>query len=186
MTEGVSALSFIAAVLYVGVAAAAVMAGTRAPLRRQFGWHRWAWLAIAFLFLTFAVLRITGFEDWVRGDLRLALFDENTYEQRRSLQKPLFAVVFMLAAGGAAGLFYFVANGVQGRRSFAVILAMGCTGGMLFLLLLRLLSLHSVDQLLYGSFKINWLVDVGMSVAVLGLAVRYRLLAHATSGSLAR
>lgn len=55
----------------------------------------------------------------------------------------------------------------------AVIIAVGCAAGMVFLLLLRILSLHSVDDVLYGPLKLNWVGDVGMSLAVLGCAIRY-------------
>ena len=38
---------------------------------------------------------------------------------------------------------------------------------MLGLLILRFVSLHAIDRLLYGSLKLNWVGDIGASCAIL-------------------
>lgn len=175
-----SLFSLIAAAFYIVVAGAAAMAMARANALQQVAWHKLGWLAIATLFVIFAVMRIFAVEELVRNDLRITLYNQGSYELRRSLQGPLFAAVFIIAAITAAGLFYFTARGVRGRRNIAVLTAVGCTGGMLFLAALRLVSLHSVDQLLYGPLKLNWLADLGLSLAVLAFALRYRMVVRTT------
>jgi hypothetical protein len=89
------------------------------------------------------------------------------------LQGPLFGVIFIAAATVAAGLFYLIAKGAGGHRNVIMLVALGCTGGMIVLATLRMISLHSVDAMLYGPLKINWIMDMGLSVAVLGCALRY-------------
>lgn len=44
---------------------------------------------------------------------------------------------------------------------------------MMMLLGLRIVSLHQIDQLLYGPKKLNWLVDIGASLLAMGAAVVY-------------
>ena len=175
MMAAPSTFSILAAALYLVVAGAAVAAAAEALRRRQVTWHLIVWGIIAALFAGFAIMRIYGLEDMLRGDLRTILYTERTYEERRSLQKPLFALVFMVAAAMVGGLVYVLANSVRGRRDVAAMVAIGSTGGLIFLALLRLVSLHSVDALLYGPLKLNWFADLGMTLAVLACAFRYCL-----------
>lgn len=175
MIAGTSTLSLLAAALYLVVAGAAAAAAVEAARHRQIAWHLIAWGVIAGLFIWLALVRIYGLEDLLRGDLRMMLYAERTYEERRTLQKPLFALVFVIAAAMVGGLTYFLAKRVKGRRNVAVLLAIGCSGGLIFLAALRLVSLHSVDALLYGPFKINWFADLGMTIVVFACAVRYCL-----------
>lgn len=175
-SDAPSALSLAAAGIYLLVAAAAALALWRAFVLRQTVWHRWTWAIIAMVFVGLALLRIFAVEELLRTDLRMTLYQEGAYDERRSFQGPLFAVVFTIAATGVAGLFYFLVKGVRGRRNIVTLVATGCTAGMIFLLALRLLSLHSVDELLYGPIKLNWFADLGMTVAALVSAVRYFLI----------
>lgn len=169
-----STLSLVAVGLYIAVVGVALMVWSRAFQQRQAAWHRQAWAMIAVTFVVFGLMRVLGIEEALQTDLRSALYIESRYEERRAFQGPLFGAVFIVAAAMAAGLFYYVANGVRGRRNIATLVAVGCTGGMIMLVALRLVSLHSVDALLYGPMKINWIADVGLTLAVLGCAVRYR------------
>lgn len=150
------------------------MAWSRAFQQRQAAWHAQAWVAIAFMFIVFGVMRVLGVEEMLQSDLRSTLQIDQRYEDRRALQGPLVGVIFTIAAAMGAGLFYYIAKRVRGRRNIATLAALGCTGGMIVLTVLRLISLHSVDALLYGPLKINWIADVGLTLAVLGCAVRYR------------
>jgi hypothetical protein len=47
---------------------------------------------------------------------------------------------------------------------------------MIGLIILRLISLHALDQLLFGSLKLNWVGDLGAAAAVFGSALYYILL----------
>ncbi len=174
MGSAPSALSLIAAIMYCAVAAAAMLAQTRAVIRRQVVWHRWGWALVAVLFVGLALLRVFSVEDWIRGDLRAVFYEQQSYESRRSVQAPLFASLFLLSAGMFAWLFYTIRQGIAGRRNVTVIVGLGCAGGMILLFSLRIVSLHSVDALLYGPLKLNWVFDIGLSATVLASAIRYR------------
>lgn len=173
MTGGPSALSLAAAGLYLILIVATGLALASAIGQRQITWHKIAWAAISAIFFGLVLIRVFTVEELVRTDLREVLLKEGVYEDRRAVQGPLFVLVLAMALAVAAGLLYFVARGVRGRRDIAAIVAIGCTGGMVFLLALRLLSLHSVDELLYGPLKLNWVADLGLSLTVLGSAIRY-------------
>lgn len=167
-------LSLVAVGLYIAVVGGTLMAWSRAFQQRQAVWHRQAWAAIGVMFLVFGLMRVLGIQELLQTDLRSTFHLEQRYEERRVLQGPLVGVILVVAAAMGAGLFYYIANGLKGRRNIATLVAVGCTGGMIMLTALRLVSLHSVDALLYGPLKINWIADVGLTLAVLGCAVRYR------------
>jgi hypothetical protein len=177
MSGMLSPFSVIAAVLYLMVAAAAISALIRSS--HQIAWHKAAWIAVAALFVGLALIRVFAVEELARSFLRGVLQNEGAYENRRAVQGPLFAVVFATAAVILAGAVYFVANTVRGGRNVAVITAIGCAAGMMFLMVLRILSLHSVDEVLYGPLKLNWVGDIGMSLAALGCAIRYATIVKA-------
>ncbi len=182
MMSASSTLSLLAAALYLVVAGAAIAAAVEAIRHRQITWHLIMWGIIAALFIGLALVRFYGLEEMLRGDLRMILYAERTYDERRSLQKPLFAIVFVIAASMVGGLVYFLAKRLRGRRNVAALVAVGCTGGLMFLAALRLVSLHSVDALLYGPVKINWFADLGMTIAVLACAIRYCLIVRRRQG----
>lgn len=182
MMAAPSTLSLLAAALYLVVAGAAGAAAVEAFRHRQITWHLIAWSIIAALFIGFALARIYGFEEMLRADLRKMMYAERAYEERRSFQKPLFAFVFLVAASMIGAFSYFVAKSVRGRRNVAALIAIGCTGGLIFLAAVRLVSLHSVDALLYGPLKINWFADMGMTIAVSACAVRYCLIVRQRQG----
>lgn len=176
MMAAPSIFSLVAAVLYLVVAGAVAAAGVLGARHRQVAWHRLVWGVVAAVFVGLALMRFYNVEEWLRGDLRQLLRLEQSYEDRRDLQKPLFAIIFLVATAMAGGFVYFLAKGVQGRRNIAVFVAIGCTGGLIFLLALRLVSLHSVDAVLYGRFKVNWFADLGMTIAVMACAISYCLI----------
>lgn len=173
MMQIITPLSLAAVGVYLIVAVSAAAACVRAAARRQAGWHASVWAGVAIMFVGFALIRVFGIEEIIQTDLRDLLLLENRYQERRQLQGPLFAVIFMFSAVIAAGLFYYVVRGRPGQRDTASLVAAGCTCGMIVLSALRTVSLHSVDALLYGPLKINWIADIGLSVAVIALAARY-------------
>ena len=141
-----------------------------------------AWATIAAIFIGLALMRLIGVEEWLRGDLRMMLYAEQSYEKRRDLQKPLVVLIFVIVMSMAGGVVYLLATGAKGRRNIAALTAICCTGGLTFLAALRLVSLHSVDALLYGPVKINWFADLGMTIAVLACAIRYCLIVRRRQG----
>lgn len=173
MPAAPSMFSFFAVAFYGVVALSAMCALANAISHRQISWHVATWGMIAVLFLTLAMMRMFAFEDLLREELRLALRVEGTYDDRRALQGPLFAALFVVAAVITGVWFYHVSRTIHGRRNIATMIAAGCALGMIFLVLVRIVSLHSVDYLLYGPFKLNWIIDLGASVAVMACGVYY-------------
>ena len=166
-------LSLAAAGLYVIVAACCVLAAVTAAGQRQIPWHLRSWLVVGLLFVVLAAARVLALEEVLRVDLRQALYAEGTYEQRRSVQQPLVAAIIVLAAAGAGWWVNRFWRKARGRRNIAAMLALTCSAAMIFLVVLRLISLHAVDALLYGPVKLNWIVDIGSSLTVIGAALVY-------------
>lgn len=181
MTAGPSLLSLCAAIVYLIVGGAAAFAAITASRFQQVAWHRIGWMIVVAIFVGLAAMRIFAAEDQVREALRLVLYAEQSYDERRDFQKPLIAIVFVVALILSGGTIYALAERVQGRRNFAAVVALACSGGLLFLLVLRLVSLHSIDALLYGPMKLNWFADLGLTGAVLACAVRYCLVIRGTA-----
>jgi len=71
------------------------------------------------------------------------------------------------------------ARNLRGRRNVARLAGVLAAAAMVFLIALRLASLHMVDALLYGSAKLNWVIDIGASFVVLVAATYYALVVRA-------
>ncbi len=168
-----SMLSLMAACFYGAVAMSCLIALAHAIGRRQITWHALSWGAIAALFLVLIVMRFFALEELLRGELRLVLRVEGAYDDRRALQGPIFAALFIVAATIGAFWLFTVSRRIRGRRNIATMIAIACACGITFLMLLRIVSLHSVDALLYGPLKLNWIIDIGLSAVVLGCGVQY-------------
>ena len=113
----------------------------------------------------FALMQVFAVEEWLRRDLREMLYERHSYEQRRVLQEPLTVLIIVGAAGAAARIMSFVMTSVKGRRNVALITALGCSGGVIVLAAFRVISLHFIDDLLYGPLKLNWCLDLGLSLS---------------------
>ena len=173
MNSDISVLSLIACVLYAAVCAACTGAGFEARAKRQQAWHLKTWWLIAVLFILLIASRLLGLEEILREDLRDLLRAEGLVESRRAIQGPVIAVAIVLFA--AAGMFavYQVAQRVRGRRNIAIAVALGACGLMVATIIMRTISLHAFDRLLFGPLKLNWVGDIGASFAVLAAGVYY-------------
>ncbi|MEE4207785.1 MAG: hypothetical protein V2I43_00780 [Parvularcula sp.] len=182
MPEQPSILSLMAAGLYLLVAGCAASAWHAARSNRQHAWHETVWALIATLFLALAASRFLGFEDIVRQGLRNWLRATDGAAGRRVWQSYLIAAV--VAAASALGFYgiYAMRRRFVGRRNIAAGLAIVGGGAMLALVGLRLISLHAMDALLFGPAKLNWFIDIGATVLVLGTAIFYRLRAAGPTG----
>lgn len=105
--------------------------------------------------------------------MRESLRSTANYDQRRSLQTPIVATAISIAGIGGLLLLYRWRKLVHGRRNIALHLALLAGLAMLFLIALRLASLHAVDIALYGPLKLNWIFDTCSSFVVLGAALYY-------------
>lgn len=164
----------IAACLYLAVAGVCLLAIVRAMSARQSRWHRLGWFALCALFIVLAGMRVLAIEHWLQDEMRALLRSEGAYQDRRRLQAPVFVTLTIGTAAIAGFWFYRVTNFVSGRRNLATVIAIAAGCLQIFLVLLRIVSLHSVDLWLYGPLKLNWFIDLGASVVVLCCALYYR------------
>ncbi|WP_143736923.1 hypothetical protein [Erythrobacter tepidarius] len=130
-------------------------------------------MLLALFFAVLIALRLLNVEDSLRNALRAALRAEDSYQERREIQGPIIATIVLLAGAGTLALHYRTMRYVRGRRNVARMAALWGAMAMLCLIGLRIISLHSVDALLYGAAKLNWIIDIGASLTVLGAAIYY-------------
>lgn len=168
-----SPLSLAAAGLYVLVLVAAVSAAVVARGRKQADWQWRSWLLLAALFTILIAARVVDAENVLRDHLRDALRVDAEYENRREFQRVIVAGIIAIAGMAAFWWANRIARTIRGRRNFAVLAALACGFAMLFLIGLRLISLHAVDALLYGPIKLNWFGDIGLSLGVATAALFY-------------
>lgn len=168
-----SIFSLGAAGLYFVVLLACLLAAMTAGRQRQPGAHRRMWTVIAFAFGAFALIRIGGFEEQLRDFLRAELRTGGAYDERRTIQR--YVAFGVIAAVG--GLFLWElfrqSRGLRGRRNIALFAAFAALAMMVMLIGLRIVSLHQIDVLLYGSAKLNWIIDIGATLTVLASAALY-------------
>ena len=179
MFENLTVLSLAAMGLYVLVALGCSAGASAAMTNHQPKWHRNAWMLLALLFVALLVMRGIGAEEWARAALRDGLRSDGSYADRRDMQRLIVAGVLTFVAGLGGWWFYRACRAIRGRRNVAIMLALVSGAAMAFLIAVRLISLHAIDRLLYGPLKLNWIIDVGASFAVLGLAVYYVKLVRA-------
>lgn len=169
----ISILGIAASALYSLVLLTCLTAAVTARQQRQVPGHWRTWLALAVLFGVLIVLRVLAVEEWVRDAARAALRADGEYRERRAFQAPLVAAILAIGGVGIVALLFRFARYLRGRRNVAVLVAVLATFAMLFLIALRLASLHAIDALLYGTLKLNWLIDMGSSAVVMLAAVTY-------------
>lgn len=173
MQTGPSSLSLVAAVLYLVVAFSCMIASTSAVSRHNPLASIMPWVLIGLFFGAMAISRYFDIEDTLRNSMRGMLQADNAYEIRREYQRPMAAIVLVLGSALGFWLVYKIAKGVGSRRVLALRSAKMATICLFTLVMLRIVSLHPVDGLLYGPLKLNWFIDVGASLAVLAAAFAY-------------
>jgi len=95
------------------------------------------------------------------------------YAERRAFQSAIVAAILFVGAMLAGWRYYRVVRMIRGRRNIATTIARGCALAMI-LLALRLISLHAIDAMLYaGPVRLNWIIDIGASLLVMGSAIAY-------------
>ena len=168
-----SILSLGAAGLYAVVLCTCLFAALTAGQNRQPFAHARTWVMVALMFGVLALMRIVNAEDMLRNILRDLLRSEGGYAGRRDVQR-IFVIAAMI---GFAGLFLFGLwkqwRAAHGRRNVALFAAYAAVAIMLFVMALRIISLHQVDWVLYGPAKLNWFLDIGASLAVLAASIVY-------------
>ncbi len=159
--------------LYVLVMIATGAAAAVGKSNAQQAWHSRSWIILCLLFCLLIISRLLDAEELMRDNLRAALRADASYDNRRDFQRPMAAAVIAIAFSIGLAWIYRVGRRIQGRRNIAVALALICGAAMLFLIALRMISLHAIDALLYGPLKLNWFADVGLSCLICVAAVLY-------------
>lgn len=173
MTSTPSIPSLVAASIYVAAIGTCIYAAVVAARCRQGQGHVQTWVGVCLLFSVLAISRFLGIEQSITEFLREHLKDSGLYDVRRSWQAPVVAVVTMIA--GALGLVFahrFVER-QHGRRNHARSVAFISSCVMIVLVALRLASFHAIDSVLYGPLKLNWVIDLGSTIAVVVAAAYY-------------
>ena len=124
------------------------------------------WVVIACLFVVLAISRWFSIEDRADDWLRDLARSRQLYDGRTVWQGPLTVMIVGLAMAGAAlGVRQISATGRTAAHRFLVIARLAAFA-MIALIIVRLISMHPVDSLLYGDFRLNWLIDMGITLAV--------------------
>ncbi len=167
-------LSMIAAAVYALVALACLLAAFSVGKAGVHSRHRRNWLLIAAFFAFLFFLRGLLIEDMAESLIRSALQSGGLYSSRRGLQA-LTAIVMIAAVltGFSVWLFKRLRQ-ARGRRGKAVLVAQCASIGMVLLVLVRLVSFHPIDALLYGPLKLNWIADLGLALIVTTSALYHR------------
>lgn len=124
-------------------------------------------------FAIMIAMRAFDWEDSFRQVMRRSLRADQAYESRRDFQRPMVAAAVVVFACLAMWMVSHVVRAAGSRRRIALACASLATLALAGLLILRIISLHQIDRLLYGPLKLNWLGDIGLSVTALAAAVYY-------------
>lgn len=173
MGSDVSSLSLAATFFYLLVSVTSLAAGLKARRFRQQRWHVRTWSLLGILFIALSVMRIFDIEELLRDELREALRSQGSYSGRRGFQRPVAASLLTICAAAGFWWAYRKLRAVRGRRNVAVMLGFASGAAMIPLIMVRLVSLSPIDALLYGPLKLNWIVDLGLSLLVGGCAFAY-------------
>ena len=160
MSGSPSIADWIGGFLYLCTACACLYAATFTlpeAIGRKFRGH---WAGIAALLVALAVIRVGQFEEATRNALRGALRSDGGYDARWEIQGPAMVVVLLALVAGGIWLYLTAVN-----RPRAVTLARAGALGMVGLLMVRIVSIHMIDQLIYsgiGPLRLNHLYELGL------------------------
>lgn len=161
LADQLGASLYIVTMLTALVAARIDRERSQRPVFAQFHW-----LAIAALFAGLAAWRLGDGEGQVQAILRRELLDSGRYASRHVLQKPLFMA--MVAVAVAAAISGWAAWRWWTQPLHRAISGAGALGLLLFSLV-RLVSYHFFDRLIYASFgplRLNYLIELALIGAV--------------------
>lgn len=124
------------------------------------------WLMLGVFFVMLVLWRVFMIEELLRQALRALLRQDHLYAQRRNFQRLLAALT--VVAASLAG-FWLARRWLQRRLPWKESVALIGAASLAALIAIRLISFHFIDVLLYGPLKLNWVIDLGATVAC-GLA----------------
>lgn len=162
---------WVAIVFYLTAAAACARASAVVCRLPQHRGESAVWGLIAALFSGLAILRLSRGEALATEHLRTLVRLGGLYDHRWSMQAPVAALIIFVGAVGAAWLLALLARRRLQVSSMARWASAAATG-MVFLVVVRVVSFHPIDRLLYGSrLHLNWILDIGGTLTVVGAAL---------------
>ncbi|ANY19430.1 hypothetical protein A6F68_00904 [Tsuneonella dongtanensis] len=168
-------LSALAVIFYWATATACVVAARKAIATHRPRRMSAAWMTLAALFVALGLARAFEVEAAVTQWLRLAARTDGAYETRSAWQAPLAVVVAIIASLTALGLLS-QRRRMRGRAERLMWWASMAGAGMVWLSMLRIVSFHAIDRLLYAKpIHLNWIIDLGLTGIVLASAVLTRI-----------
>ena len=160
-------LSLAGAAIYLVVSVLCVMAWARS--RRPFTGARagrFGWPAIAALFTVFALSRIFVIEDRFDDFLRGLARENGVYDGRAQWQGPLTVLAIVAIAMLCVLLARVWRSARRDPARQTLVMAQFAAVAMIGLFVVRLISFHPIDSLLYGGLRLNWWLDIGLSFVV--------------------
>lgn len=168
--------SLAAVMLYAGVVALCAIAAKAARREQQPARELRGWIGCAIFFALLALIRILDVEERVRQALRNASREAGEYANRHVVQEPLVALTLIASTIVLFLVFHAWTSGRQSVRRWLVQFAQLAAMGFIPLYALRIISLHSMDRLLYsGPVRLNWILDGLLALSVAGAAIAYTL-----------
>lgn len=159
--------------LYLLVVLTALIAWQTAQRHGRSRSHSAHWIIVAIGFAGLMLIRIGELEVAARRWLRGSLESGGLYAERWEFQAPLAGIA--ICASAALTVYAVRAwPGPHSRSALLVWISRLALLGFVPLFGLRLVSLHTTDQLLYaGPVRLNWVIDGGLTLASLAAAGLY-------------
>ena len=170
-----SPLSLVAAALYLVLVALIGFTGWKTRSHQQAGYDHRFWFTAATIFGLLALSRILAIEELFRSDLREWLEGSALYADRQTMQLPLAIAALGVAAIIAGGWLLKWRATYGDKPKQAILLACAGLAAMAVLIMLRMVSLHSIDSWLYYGLRLNWWINIGASLLVALAAWKYLL-----------
>lgn len=129
----------------------------------------WQWIALAAVFAVLAAARLGQLEEHARAILRMIWNTHYDYEARATIQ---IATIFALTVASLLWVIWRVRRGF--RYSGLYRLAEIATTGMAILFVVRIISLHPIDTLLYaglGRVRFHYLIELALVATVIVCAL---------------
>ena len=136
-------------------------------------YERYVWQAIAALFFVLCVIRLSGLENALTEAGRKLAIIEGWYDQHRRVQ--LAIIVLMTVLFIVAEIVLLVWSHKASLTTSATLALVGATFVVTFFII-RLISFHSVDQILSKQIlglRLNWILHLG-GIAVVLMASKWR------------
>lgn len=159
--SSLSLADLVGTALYIVTACASIWAGTKDRKRSRTPDAAFVhWCAVAALFFGAAAWRLLNGEGRVQEMLREGLRAGGEYDDRYTMQGPIAAaLVAMLAIVGATAAWRWFTQ--PPHRAWSMAGALGLLGFSM----IRLVSYHPIDRLIYsgvGPLRLNYLIELAL------------------------